>query len=224
MSPRFADRIDAGQQLAAWLLRYAQRQDVVVLGLPRGGVEIGYQVARALNVPLDIITVRKLGVPGHEELAMGAIAAGGVRVLHEDLVRSLGIPPEAIRETAAREEKELRRREAAWRAGRPALDLEGRTVIVVDDGLATGSTMRAALQAVKAQRPGRVVLAVPVGAEATVEELRPEVDDLVCLATPEPFVAVGLWYRDFTATTDAMVSEMLSRAPAPDAAAMRSGS
>jgi putative phosphoribosyl transferase len=215
MSPRFADRIDAGQQLAAWLLRYAQRQDVVVLALPRGGVVVGYQVARALNVALDILTVRKLGVPGHEELAMGAIATGGVHVLHEEVVRSLGITAETMQEAVVREGNELRRREAAYRAGRPALKLQGRTVIVVDDGLATGSTMRAALAAVKAQRPAAVVLAVPVGAAATVEELRPEVDELVCLATPEPFVAVGLWYRDFSATTDAMVSDLLSHAPVP---------
>jgi putative phosphoribosyl transferase len=215
MSPRFADRIDAGQQLAAWLLRYAQRQDVVVLALPRGGVVVGYQVARALNVALDILTVRKLGVPGHEELAMGAIATGGVHVLHEEVVRSLGITAETMQEAVVREGNELRRREAAYRAGRPALKLQGRTVIVVDDGLATGSTMRAALAAVKAQRPAAVVLAVPVGAAATVEELRPEVDELVCLATPEPFVAVGLWYRDFSATTDSMVSDLLSHAPVP---------
>lgn len=223
MSPRFADRIDAGQQLAAWLLRHAQRHDVVVLALPRGGVEVGFQVARALNVALDVLTVRKLGVPGHEELAMGAIATGGVRVLHEDMVRSLGIPDDVVREAAEREEKELRRREAAYRAGRPPLDLQGRTVIVVDDGLATGSTMRAALRAVKSRGPASVVLAVPVGAAAAIEELRHEVDELVCLATPEPFVAVGLWYRDFSSTTDTMVTQLLARAPAPaPAAATRS--
>jgi putative phosphoribosyl transferase len=214
MRPVFADRTDAGQQLAARLLAHA-RSDVVVVALPRGGVEVGFEVARSLNVPLDVLTVRKLGVPGHEELAMGAIAAGGVRVLHADIMRSLGIAPELIEEVAAREERELRRREAVYRAGRPALELAGRTVIVVDDGLATGSTMRAALRAVRARRPGRVILAVPLGAASTVHDLRPEADEIVCLATPEPFVAVGLWYSNFAPTTDDMVRDLLARAPMP---------
>jgi len=215
MSPRFMDRRDAGQQLAARLLRYTHRPDVVVVALPRGGVEVGFEVARSLNVPLDILTVRKLGVPGHEELAMGAIATGGVRVLHPDVLQALGITSDQIEEAAVREGRELRRREAAYRAGRPPIDLAGRTVIVVDDGLATGSTMRAALRAVKAQHPALVVLAVPVGAAPTVEELGDEADEVVCLATPEPFVAVGLWYSDFSSTTDETVADLLSRAPAP---------
>ncbi|MGH9866640.1 MAG: phosphoribosyltransferase [Candidatus Polarisedimenticolia bacterium] len=215
MSALFADRRDAGQQLAARLLAYAWRPDVVVVALPRGGVEVAYEVARALRAPLDVIVVRKLGVPGHPELAMGAIVSGGERVVNESVVRMLGIPPEVIDQASAREEAVLRHREALYRSGRPALSLEGKTVIVVDDGLATGSTMRAALQAIRRRHPARVVMAVPVAAPSTLEELAPLADDVECLATPEPFVAVGLWYGDFSPVSDDIVTDLLSHTPSP---------
>src|SRR5262249_48995238 len=176
----FADRSAAGQYLASKLGRYAGRDDVVVLALPRGGVPVGYEVARALAAPLDVFLVRKLGVPGHEELAMGAIASGGVRVLNEDVVRGLSIPPEAIDSVAEKERLELERREQAYRDGRPAPDVRGRIVILVDDGLATGSTMRAAVAALRLKGPGWIVVAVPVGAPDTCRELRREADDVVC--------------------------------------------
>ncbi|MFL5734593.1 MAG: phosphoribosyltransferase [Chloroflexia bacterium] len=215
MAEKYQDRYDAGRQLAARLAAYAGRDDVIVLALPRGGVPVGYEVARALGVPLDVFLVRKLGVPGHEELAMGAIADGGTVVLNEEVVRELGIPAEVMQAVAAREVQELARRGSAYRGGRPAPDLSGRTVILVDDGLATGSTMRAAAEAVKAQQPARVVIAVPVAAARTCEELRAEVDEVVCPATPEPFYAVGLWYDDFTPTSDDEVRDLLARAGPP---------
>lgn len=212
MSPRFRDRFDAGRRLAATLAAYADRPDLVVLALPRGGVPVGYEVATALHAPLDVMLVRKLGVPGHEELAMGAIASGGVRVISDDVVRALGIPDRAIAAVAANEERELKRRESAYRGDQPPADLRGRTVILVDDGLATGSTMRAAVAALKAQRPKHLVVAVPVAAAETCESLRSEVDEVVCALTPEPFLAVGQWYQDFSQFTDKEVRELLQAA------------
>jgi putative phosphoribosyl transferase len=205
----FADRSEAGRYLASKLGRYAGRDDVVVLALPRGGVPVGYEVARALGTPLDVFLVRKLGVPGHEELAMGAIASGGVRVLNEEVIRALKMPLEAIDAAAQREARELQRREQAYRDGRPAPDVRDRIVILVDDGLATGSTMRAAVRALRKQHPGRIVVAVPVGAPDTCGEFRGEADEVVCARQPEPFFAVGAWYRDFSQTTDEEVRELL---------------
>jgi putative phosphoribosyl transferase len=208
----FRDRTEAGQVLASRLMRYAGREDVLVLGLPRGGVPVAFEVARALHAPLDIFLVRKLGVPGHEELAMGAIASGGVRVVNEEVVRALGISDEEINQVAAAEQQELKRRENAYRRGRPAADLRGKTIILVDDGLATGSTMRAAVAAVRQQQPARVVVAVPVGSRETCEEFQTVADEIVCARTPEPFYAVGLWYRDFSQTTDEEVRDLLQQA------------
>jgi predicted phosphoribosyltransferase len=185
---------------------------LLVLALPRGGVPVGFEVARALHAPLDVMLVRKLGVPGHEELAMGAIASGGVRILSNDVVAALGIPERAIATVAANEERELARREQVYREGRPPADVRGRTVILVDDGLATGSTMRAAAAALRAQHPERLVIAVPVAPRETCESLQHEADDVVCALAPEPFYAVGNWYEDFSQTTDAVVRELLRRA------------
>lgn len=211
---KFQDREEAGRWLGRELAPYARRADVVVLALPRGGVPVAYEVARALACPLDVLVVRKLGVPGHEELAMGAIAAGGVRVLNDALLRQLRIPPAAIDEAAAREQEEVERRDRAYHGDRPRPELRGRTVILVDDGLATGATMRAAVAAVRARGPARVVVAVPVAARETCEEMEREVDDVVCALTPEPFHAVGLWYESFDQTTDAQVRALLVRAAA----------
>lgn len=208
----FRDRIDAGRELAARLSKYANRADVLVLALPRGGVPVAFEVAQKLNAPLDIFLVRKLGVPGHEELAMGAIASGGGRVINEDVVHYLDIPVELIDAIAADEQRELERRERAYRDNRPAPDVQGRVVILVDDGLATGSSMRAAVEALRGQGPARIVIAVPVSAPETCEELRREVDEIVCAATPQPFRGVGLWYEDFSQTTDGEVRELLQRA------------
>ncbi|HEX2209406.1 MAG TPA: phosphoribosyltransferase [Longimicrobium sp.] len=209
---RFRDRTDAGRALAADLSAYAGRDGVLVLALPRGGVPVGYEVARALRAPLDVFIVRKLGVPGHEELAMGAIASGGVRVLNESVVQPLRIPDSIIDQVAAREQAELERRERSYRDGRPAPDVRGRTVILVDDGLATGATMRAAAQALRQLEPARVVAAVPVSAEESCEEFRDQVDEIVCSRTPRPFYGVGMWYDDFSQTTDAEVHDLLARA------------
>jgi len=210
---RFRDRIEAGQLLGRALASRALENEIV-LALPRGGVPVGYEVAKALGTPLDVFIVRKLGVPGHEELAMGAIASGGVRVLNRDVLDYYArVTPQQLDAVAAREERELARREAEYRGNRPPLDVRERTVIIVDDGLATGSTMRAAVQALRAMEPKRVIVAVPVGAAQTCEEFRDIVDDIVCLRTPEPFEAVGLWYDDFTQTTDAEVHAMLSGNP-----------
>jgi len=206
----FTDRADAGRQLAAKLERYAGRDDVVVLALPRGGVPVGYEVARALGAPLDVFLVRKLGVPGHEELAMGAIASGGVRVLNESVVRQLGIPQRAIDTVAAEEQRELERREREYRDDRPPPAIRGKVVILVDDGLATGSTMRAAVAAVRKLGPARVVVAVPVGAADTCDLLGEEADEAVCAREPEPFYAVGVWYENFSQTTDEEVRELLT--------------
>jgi predicted phosphoribosyltransferase len=206
----FQDRRDAGRALAAALRKYAGRDDVVVLALPRGGVPVAYEVARALGVPLDLFLVRKLGTPGHRELAMGAIASGGVRVLNDDVVRWYGIPKDAIEAVAREEERELVRREQAYREGRESVSIEGRVAILVDDGLATGSTMRAAVKAVRQLGPSAIVVAVPVGARETCDELSAIADEVVCLRTPEPFSAVGQWYLDFDQTTDEEVRRLLS--------------
>jgi putative phosphoribosyl transferase len=208
----FRDRAEAGRLLAAKLVKYAGHSDVVVLALPRGGVPVAYEVARKLRAPLDVFVVRKLGLPGHKELALGAIASGGVRVLNEGAVRALQIPGEVIDSIAAQEGEELRRREQAYRNNRPALETRGRTVILIDDGLATGSTMRAAVAALRRQGPARIVVAAPVGAAQTCAELQDEVDEVICLQTPEPFYAVGLWYSDFSQTTDEEVHDLLERA------------
>jgi predicted phosphoribosyltransferase len=206
---RFRDRAHAGKVLARALSRYAGRDDVIVLALPRGGVPVAAELARALGAQLDVFVVRKLGLPGHEELAMGAVAPGGVLVLDDRLVRGLGIPDEVLQETVEKELRELERREAAYRAGRPPLDLEGKTVILVDDGLATGATMRAAALALRKYKPARVVVAVPVASAETCDEFRADVDEIVCALTPSPFHAVGLWYDDFSQTSDEEVRELL---------------
>lgn len=208
----FIDRREAGRILATLLMKYANRQDVLVLALPRGGVPVGFEVAQALKAPLDVFIVRKLGVPGHDELAMGAIATGGVRVVNDDVVNSLGLGAEVIDAVAAREEKELERRERIYRGARVAPDVHGRTLILVDDGLATGSTMRAAVAALRKQAPARIVVAVPVAAPETCEEFKKEVDEVVCAATPRMFNGVGRWYEDFSQTTDEEVHELLAQA------------
>jgi putative phosphoribosyl transferase len=205
----FEDRLEAGRALAARLRHYASRPDVVVLALPRGGVPVAFPVAEELDAPLDLFLVRKLGTPGHRELAMGAIASGGIRVLNDDVVRWYGIPPTAIDAVAREEQQELERREAAYREGREAPSLEGKIVIVIDDGLATGSTMMAAVQAVRQRRPAKVVVAVPVGARDTCDALSTLADEVVCERMPEPFSAVGQWYRNFDQTSDEEVRQLL---------------
>jgi predicted phosphoribosyltransferase len=208
----FRDRTEAGQLLAKKLARYANRPDVLVLGLPRGGVPVAFEVARKLQAPLDVFVVRKLGVPGHRELAMGAIATGGVRVLNEEVLKGLRISSAAIDAVAAEEGRELRRRELAYRGHEAAPVVEGRTVILVDDGIATGSTMRAAIRALKKQRPARLVVAVPTAAPSSEQELRREADEMIALMTPEDFFAVGQWYENFSQTTDAEVARLLEQA------------
>jgi predicted phosphoribosyltransferase len=214
VGPRFRDRFDAGYRLAQLLRHYADRPNVLVLALPRGGVPVGYEIARALHAPLDVMLVRKLGVPGHEELAMGAIASGGIRIISEDVVRALGIPERVIATIAAHEEHELERRAKAYRGDRPPREIKGKTVILVDDGLATGSTMRAAIEALRAQQPERLVVAVPVAPPEVCASLREEVDEVVCALQPEPFFAVGNWYQNFSQLTDGEVRELLRRASA----------
>lgn len=214
-TPRFRDRNEAGKLLGREVARrLGKRHDIIVLGLPRGGVPVAFHVAQALDAPLDVFIVRKLGVPGHEELAMGAIASGGVRVLNRDVLSYVSISQKTIDAVAAREEQELQRRERSYRGARPPLNLRGRTVVIVDDGLATGSTMRAAIAAVRKMEPKAIVVAVPVAAPQTCEEFRNEVDEMVCLRTPEPFQAVGLWYDDFSQTTDEEVHDLIERANA----------
>jgi len=208
--PVFRDRRHAGQILAERLARYRDRDDVLVLGLPRGGVPVAYEVAKALKASLDVFVVRKLGVPGHEELAMGAVASGDLQVLNDDVVKALEIPEEIIEAAARRQLDELRRQQDAYRGDRPPPNVDWRTVILVDDGLATGSSMRAAVAALKRQRPKRLVVAVPVGAKATCAELRDEVDEVVCVATPADFLAVGFWYENFSPTSDDEVRYLLS--------------
>lgn len=204
----FDDRRDAGKQLAA-KLEPLRGEDVVILALPRGGVPVGVEVARRLGAPLDVLVVRKLGVPGHEELAMGAIASGGVRVLNDDVVDVLHIPRQDIEHVAAREAREIERRERAYRAGRPMERVEGRTVVLVDDGLATGATMRAAVRAVRQLGPRRVIVAVPVGSPSACDAMTHEADEVVCLERPSAFFGVGQWYRDFGQTTDEEVRRLL---------------
>lgn len=208
---QFMNRAHAGQVLAERLRHYAGRPDVVVLALPRGGVPVGFEVAVALEAPLDVFIVRKLGVPFAPEIAMGAIASGGVRVL-TDVVWQMGIDAPAIERVERRETLELIRREKAYRGEEPPIDLRGKTVIVVDDGLATGATMKAAIIALRRKEPARVVIGVPVSSPDTCEDFASRVDEIVCAVTPEPFTAVGLWYRDFSQTTDAEVHALLRRA------------
>jgi predicted phosphoribosyltransferase len=208
----FRDRTDAGKRLAEQLADYANRSNVLVLALPRGGVPVAFEVAEALHAPLDIFLVRKLGVPGHEELAMGAIATGGVRVLNKEVVNYLNIPSEVIDAVTNVELKELERRERAYRGDRPPPNVRGKTVILVDDGLATGTTMRAAAAALRQQEPAHIVIGVPVAAPQTCDEFKLEVDEIVCAVTPEPFQAVGLWYEDFSQTTDQEVRDLLMQA------------
>jgi putative phosphoribosyl transferase len=212
MARPFRDRTDAGQQLAAQLTAYAHRPDVLVLALPRGGVPVAFEVAQALDAPLDVFLVRKLGLPGQEELAMGAIATGGVTVLNSEVVDALRIPDRVINQVAAAEQRELERRERLYRDDRPPPNVRGKTVLLVDDGLATGTTMRAAAAALREQEPDRIVIAVPTAAPETCDEFRDEVDDIVCAITPDPFYAVGLWYEDFAQTTDDEVRQLLARA------------
>jgi putative phosphoribosyl transferase len=207
----FRDRFEAGRVLAAQLSAYANRPDTIVLGLPRGGVAVADEVARALHLPLDVFIVRKLGVPGQEELAMGAIASGGVRVLNQAVIGALGLNQAEINDVIRREEQELRRREALYRGQRPPLNLKGKTVILVDDGLATGATMWAAIAAVRQQSPAKVVMAVPVAAPAECDAFEQIADDIVCAITAEPFHAVGLWYQDFPQMSDDEVRVLLGR-------------
>ena len=208
----FTNRRDAGRALATHLAQEVALADPLVLALPRGGVPVAYEVATALGAPLDVFLVRKLGVPGHEELAMGAIATGNVQVLNPDVVDHLGIPDYAIQAVAAREREELARREREYRGDRPPPDVRGRDIVLVDDGLATGSTMRAAAAALRRMGPSRIVVAVPVASPDTCAEFRAEVDDIVCVRTPEPFYGVGLWYEDFSQTSDDEVRDLLARA------------
>jgi putative phosphoribosyl transferase len=209
---QYRDRKEAGRELGRILLKLFPDLDILVLALPRGGVVVGYEVAHALGAELDIFLVRKLGMPGDEEFAIGALASGGIRVLNEEAVRRLQVRPETIEEVTAVEQRELQRREHAYREGRPPSSILGRTVVIVDDGLATGSTMLAACRAVRSERPRRVVAAVPVGARQACRQLRKVTDETICAMTPEPFSAIGSWYRDFRQVTDEEVRELLERA------------
>jgi predicted phosphoribosyltransferase len=211
---RFQDRRDAGKRLADELKEFHDLADAVVLALPRGGVPVAFEVARALGAPMDVLVVRKLGLPGHEELAMGAISSGGAKVLNDHIVRAYRIEPSVIDQVAARETEELRRREQAYRSGRPMLDVRGRTALVVDDGLATGATMRAAVRALRTMSPARIIVAVPVGSVETCASLQDEADEVVCALQPEDLYAVGAWYDDFTQTSDDEVRRLLDLTPA----------
>lgn len=208
----FDDRADAGKELAKRLSKYANRPDAIVLALPRGGVPVAYEVAQTLHLPLDVFLVRKLGVPGHEELAFGAVASGGMRVINRAVVRSADVSDAEIEETVKTEQRELERREQTYRDERPPPQIEGRIVILVDDGLATGASMRAAVLALREQKPAKIVIAVPTAARETCDAFLDEVDEVICAVTPEPFYAVGLWYRDFSQTSDDEVRDLLSRA------------
>jgi putative phosphoribosyl transferase len=212
IKPLFRDRFEAGETVGHLLADKVKNRNPIVLALPRGGVPVGFEVARTLNADLDIFLVRKLGVPGHEELAMGAIASGGVRVLNHALIKELGLSSLIIDRVTAQEQEEIERRERLYREGRPRRPVAHRTVILVDDGLATGASMLAAARALRAQEPERIIVAVPVAAAQTCEEFRQEVDEIVCATTPDPFYAVGVWYEDFSQTTDAEVQELLERA------------
>jgi len=211
MSARFENREEAGRILAAKLMIYANRPETIVLALPRGGVPIGYEIARALNLPLDVMIVRKLGVPGHEELAMGAIASGGVRVLNRSVIESLRIPPDSLEAVEKREALELMRREATYRGNRHPVSLKRKTIILVDDGVATGSTMRVAISALREQRVGRIILATPVSPPTVRWEMEALVEDFVALVMPEDFFGVGQWYDDFTQVSDDTVYELLRK-------------
>jgi putative phosphoribosyl transferase len=213
MTLPFRDRVDAGRQLAAALRRYASG-DVLVLALPRGGVPVAYEVAAELGVPLDVLVVRKLGTPGQPELAMGAIASGGVRVLNPTVVNALGLSKTTIERITQEEQQEIERRERLYRGDRPPFPVENRTIIVIDDGVATGSTIRAALHCLREQKPRRLIAAFPVGAAETVDELQKEADEVICLETPEPFYAIGIWYRDFPQLSDEEVRSLLERGTA----------
>jgi putative phosphoribosyl transferase len=206
----YRDRADAGRQLARLLTKYANQPDVIVLALPRGGVPVAAEVARALNAPLDVFLVRKLGLPTHPELAMGAIAEGGAVVLNEDVIASFGVPTDAVEQVESRERAELHRREQLYRGERSAPALEGRTVILIDDGLATGSTVEAAILALRSLRPSRIVVAAPVGAQESCERIGRLADEIVCASTPEIFSAVGQWYGDFSETSDTEVKQLLA--------------
>lgn len=212
MITRFRDRVDAGRVLARALGRYKGRPDLLVLGLPRGGVPVAFEVARELGAPLDVFVVRKLGMPGHEEYAIGAIASGGVRIVNEEAIRAFGITNAELDAVTAEERVELERRERRYRGSRPPPEIAGKTVILVDDGLATGSTMRAAVEALRQEGPARLVVAVPTAAPETCQDISRLVDDMVCAMTPEPFYAVGLWYDDFGQTTDEEVHDLLALA------------
>jgi putative phosphoribosyl transferase len=211
MALMFKDRVDAGRLLAMQLKEYANQPDLLVLGLPRGGAHVAFEVARAPKAPLDVFLVRKLGTPGHEELAMGAIASGDVRILNDMVVKGLNIGNEAINQVTERELKELQRRERQYRGDSPRPELHNRTVILIDDGLATGTTMRAAAIALRQQQPARIIVAVPVAAPETCDEFRDLVDEVVCAVTPRRLYAVGLWYEDFSQTSDDEVIELLER-------------
>ncbi len=210
MTVQFHHRAEAGQLLATRLQAYADRSDVLILALPRGGVPVGFELATALHAPLDVFLVRKLGLPGHEELAMGAIANGDIQVLNDDVVEALEIPTYVIERVARRERQELLRRAVLYRGDRPPPEVQGRVIILVDDGIATGSTMRAAIAALRAQQPARLVVAIPVAPPDTVVLLQGEADEVVCLMTPRPFYAVGYWYRDFAQISDAEVRDLLA--------------
>jgi predicted phosphoribosyltransferase len=211
----FEDRFEAGRALASRLTEFARRSEVVVLALPRGGVPVGYEVAKALGAPLDVFVVRKLGTPGQEELAMGALAPGGITVLNREVIQALGISLQTIDTVVAGEQQELERREREYRDGRPSVEVEGRTAILVDDGLATGSSMRVAAKALRKRSAAQIVVAVPVSSPITCADFETEVDKIVCAATPEPFWAVGQWYRNFSQITDSEVRDLLERAATP---------
>lgn len=211
VEPIFRDRAEAGRVLADRLKKFAGHGPILVLALPRGGVPVGFEIAQALHADLDVFLVRKLGVPGHEELAMGAIASGGVRVLNHSIVQQFGIRDDEIDRVIRREEQEIERREALYREGRPPIAAANRTAVLVDDGLATGATMLAAVRAVRAQRPERIVVAVPLASPEACDDFRAQTDEIICAATPEPFQAVGIWYEDFSQTTDEEVRELLEQ-------------
>lgn len=212
MGPLFQDRSEAGRFLAKKLLHHANDPSRLVLALPRGGVPVAFEIVEALNAPLDVFVVRKLGVPGYEELAMGAIASGGVRVLNQEIIQRLNISPAAIEAVTREEQQELERSEQAFRGNREPIDIERRTVILVDDGLATGATMRAAVRALRRKHPAYVSVAVPIGSKDTCDHFRNEVDELICGDSPEPFFAVGTWYANFLPTTDEEVQRLLNHA------------
>ena len=212
ITQRFRNRTEAGRLLASSLARYANRPNVLILALPRGGAPVAFEIAQALKLPLDVFLVRKLGVPGQEELAMGAVASGNVRILQPEVIEGLGIPRLAVEAVTAEETRELARRERAFRGHRPRPQVCGRNIILVDDGLATGSTMRAAVTALKLQRPERIIVAVPVADSETCDEIKNEVDEIICLRTPTSFYAVGLWYETFPQLTDEEVREFLRKA------------